>query len=79
MQPTIELTEQSAAHGYAVTPHLAARLFRDRAHLAETVDRLRGAGVDSAFVIAGDAPTPRPVRRRPGLLEELLPAIRSVR
>ena len=72
VQPTIELTEQLAAHGYAVTPHLAARLFRDRVHLADTVDRLRGAGVDSAFVIAGDGADPHgPFADALGLLEEL--------
>ncbi len=72
VQPTIELTEQLAAHGYAVTPHLAARLFRDRVHLADTVARLRGAGVDSAFVIAGDGADPHgPFADALGLLEEL--------
>ena len=63
VQPTIELTERLTAQGYTVTPHLASRLFRDRVHLTDTVNRLRGAGVNSAFVIAGDAAEPhRPVR-----------------
>ena len=31
---TVELTKRLAAHGYSVTPHLAARMFRDKAHLA---------------------------------------------
>jgi methylenetetrahydrofolate reductase (NADPH) len=72
VQPTIELTERLAAHGYAVTPHLAARLFLDRVHLADTVDRLRGAGVSNAFVIAGDGADPHgPFTDALGLLEEL--------
>jgi methylenetetrahydrofolate reductase (NADPH) len=39
-------------------PHLSARLVRDRVHLEETVDRLRGAGVHELFVPAGDASEP---------------------
>ena len=72
VQPTIELTERLTAQGYTVTPHLASRLFRDRVHLTDTVNRLRGAGVNSAFVIAGDAAEPiGPFADALGLLEEL--------
>lgn len=58
VQPTVELTERLVAHGYIVTPHLAARMFRDRAHLADTIARLRDGGVTGAFVIAGDVASP---------------------
>ena len=72
VQPTVELAERLAAHGYTVTPHLAARLFRHREHLADTVDRLRGAGVCSAFVVAGDVDaSPGPFADALDLLEEL--------
>ena len=72
VQPTVELAERLAAHGYTVTPHLAARMFRDREHLADTVDRLRGAGVCSAFVVAGDGDAPHgPFADALALLEEL--------
>jgi methylenetetrahydrofolate reductase (NADPH) len=37
VEPTIDLTERLVAHGHLVTPHLAARMFRDRAHLADTM------------------------------------------
>ena len=53
--PTLELAERFAAHGYTVVPHLSARLVRDRAHLAELVQRLDAMGVRDVFVIAGDA------------------------
>ena len=56
--PTLELTERLAGHGYRVAPHLAARLIRDRAQLADVVARLRAAEVDSVFVVAGDAAEP---------------------
>ena len=72
LTPTIELAERLRRHGFVATPHLAARLVRDRAHLADIVARLRAAGVDSVFVIGGDAA--EPAGRFPdalSLLEEL--------
>lgn len=56
--PTIALTEQLAARGYRLVPHLSARVVRDDAHLAELVARLRAAGVEDVFVPAGDADPP---------------------
>lgn len=56
LNATLSLAETLAAAGYRVVPHLSARLVRDRAHLDEVVDRLRG--IREIFVIAGDAHTP---------------------
>jgi len=56
LAPTLELTERLCGHGYAAAPHLAARLVRDGAHLDDIIARLREAGVQSVFVIGGDAP-----------------------
>ncbi len=58
LEPTLELTERLAKQGYAVTPHLAARMMRDRAQLSEVCDRLTTAGVTSVFVPAGDQTPP---------------------
>jgi len=58
LEPTLELAEQLAGHGYAVVPHLAARHVRDRSHLAELVERLRTSGVTDVLVMAGDAAQP---------------------
>jgi methylenetetrahydrofolate reductase (NADPH) len=55
LTPTIELAERLSGHGFAATPHLAARLVRDAAHLADIVARLREADVTGVFVIGGDA------------------------
>jgi methylenetetrahydrofolate reductase (NADPH) len=55
---TLNLTERLLGHGYQVSPHLAARLFVDDAHVADVVARLREAGVTSVFVVGGDAPNP---------------------
>ena len=58
LTPTVELAERLSGHGFAATPHLAARLVRDKAHLTDIVARLRAAGVTSVFVIGGDAAEP---------------------
>ena len=58
LDATLELTERLTRAGYATVPHLSARLVRDRAHLAELLDRLHGGGVRELFVLAGDAKEP---------------------
>jgi len=69
IESTVELAERLAGHGYRVVPHLSARLLRDRAHLAELVERLRAVGVDDVFMPAGDADPPA------GVYEAALPAL----
>jgi methylenetetrahydrofolate reductase (NADPH) len=76
LDATLGLAEQLAPRGYAVVPHLSARLVRDRPHLDEIVARLRAIRVDEVFVIAGDA------RQRAGEFEgaaELLTAMGELR
>jgi methylenetetrahydrofolate reductase (NADPH) len=55
---TIDLAERLAGHGYAVVPHLSARLIRDESHLKEVLAALVAMGVKDVFVIAGDAREP---------------------
>ena len=57
-EPSVDLAARLAGDGYSVAPHLAAKQIRDAAHLSDLVARLRDAGVDSVFVIGGDAPEP---------------------
>lgn len=58
LDTTLDCAERLLAKGYRVTPHLAARMVRDRAHLTDLVDRLVALGVDDVFVPAGDADPP---------------------
>jgi methylenetetrahydrofolate reductase (NADPH) len=58
IESTIDLAEQMAAAGHAAVPHLSAHMIRDRAHLAELLDRCRAAGLRDAFVVGGDAKDP---------------------
>lgn len=57
-EPTVDLAIRLVRHGYRAAPHLAARLVRDRAHLADIGARLREAGVTGVVVIGGDAAEP---------------------
>jgi methylenetetrahydrofolate reductase (NADPH) len=55
LEPTLDLAERLAGHGYAVVPHLAARRVSGRTELAEISERLTGKQVTRVFVPAGDA------------------------
>ena len=54
IEATLALAERLAAGGYAVVPHLAARLVRDEPHLNEILARLDAIG-GRVFVVAGDS------------------------
>jgi methylenetetrahydrofolate reductase (NADPH) len=58
IEATVALCEQLQAHGFRAVPHVSARMIRDRAHLADLIAWLEGAGVDRAFVVGGDAKEP---------------------
>lgn len=58
LEATLDLVERLAKQGYTTVPHLAARMVRDRAQLAEICDRLVGVGVRTVFVPAGDKTPP---------------------
>src|SRR6185295_17105617 len=58
IESTVALCEELQALGFRAVPHLSARMIRDRAHLAELIAWLEGAGVDRAFVVGGDAKEP---------------------
>jgi len=77
---TIDLTERLSARGYTVTPHLAARMFRDKAHLADTAARLTDQAIHGIFVIGGDSPEAAgPFTDALALLEQLATSGHSFR
>jgi len=55
---TLEHAERLRALGHGVTPHVAARMVRDRDHLDELLERAAAAGIDDLFVVGGDAAEP---------------------
>jgi methylenetetrahydrofolate reductase (NADPH) len=58
LETTLDVSEWIAARGHEVTPHLSARMVRDRAHLADLLARMRSLGIRTVFVVGGDAETP---------------------
>lgn len=58
LDATLALTEALTQRSFRVVPHLAARLVRDDAHLAEILHRLDAAGVQDVFLVTGDSERP---------------------
>jgi len=58
LEATIEWTENAAAEGYEIVPHIAARYVEDADHLDEVAGRIVEAGVDDIFVPGGDREEP---------------------
>lgn len=58
LEPTLATATALAAQGYAVAPHVPARLVAGPEELDTVVSRLEAAEVDRIFLIAGDAEEP---------------------
>jgi methylenetetrahydrofolate reductase (NADPH) len=58
IETTVDLAIELEQAGLRAIPHLSARMIRDRAHLADLLDRLDAAHIDRAFVVGGDADEP---------------------
>ena len=71
LEATLELAERLNAQGYAVVPHLAARMVTGRPELAEICARLTGQGITRVFVPGGDAEPAGDYHDSVALLEDL--------
>ncbi len=71
IESTLELCGSLTARGHPSTPHLAARMVRDRSHLADVLERCRAAGIRDAFVIGGDG-------RRRGEFHDAISLLRTM-
>ena len=58
IERTVERSEDAAAMGYEVVPHIAARYVEGPEHLEEVARRLTEAGVTDIFVPGGDKEDP---------------------
>lgn len=54
IEATIDLAIELQRTGYRVTPHLAAKLIQDLAHLDSIIDQLAGEGINTVLVVGGD-------------------------
>ncbi|WP_248580272.1 methylenetetrahydrofolate reductase [Nocardioides sp. InS609-2] len=71
LEATLDLAERLTGHGYAVVPHLAARMISGRTELGEIADRLTGKGITRVFVPGGDAEPAGDYQDALGVLEDL--------
>jgi len=55
---TLALCARLIDRGFRVTPHVAAKCVKDKAHLRSIMAELGRLGVESMFVPGGDRPTP---------------------
>lgn len=55
---TLDLSARLAKRGFKVVPHVAAKMVRNRQHLAEIIARLNDLPIISIFVPGGDAESP---------------------
>jgi methylenetetrahydrofolate reductase (NADPH) len=55
---TVEVAARVRGQGHEAVVHLAARMVRDADHLDALLERMRAAGIDDVFLVAGDAPAP---------------------
>jgi methylenetetrahydrofolate reductase (NADH) len=58
LDATLEFAEGLAREGFAVVPHLAARLIVDESHLKDTLQKLQTIKIHDVLVIAGDVSQP---------------------
>jgi methylenetetrahydrofolate reductase (NADPH) len=56
LDASLDTAETLRRDGFGVVVHLAARMVVDPTHLDRLLERMEAAGLDRAFVIAGDAP-----------------------
>ena len=59
IEKTVQRSEEAAARGYDVVPHIAARYIEDRDELDEIATRLQDVGVTDIFVPGGDREEPK--------------------
>ncbi len=71
IESTVELCEALIDRGFPATPHLAAHMIRDRAHLERLLDRCRVAGMRDVFIVGGDAKEPGEYRDGVSLLRAM--------
>lgn len=73
LDATRRLTDVLRAAGHPTVPHLAARVVESRDHVGRLARWIADSGIDSVFVVGGDAPTPAgPYHDAASLLRELL-------
>ena len=81
IEATLELCESFLSKGHTTIPHFAARMVESEEHVALIVKRIESLGIETVFIIGGDADQRGPFNDAPGLLRSFLdknPKIKTV-
>lgn len=81
IEATLELCENFLAKGHTTIPHFAARMVESEEHVNQIVKRVEALGIETVFIIGGDADQRGPFTDAPGLLRSFLdknPSIKTV-
>jgi len=81
IEATLELCENFSTKGHTVIPHFAARMVESEEHVTRIVKRVEVLGIETVFIIGGDADQRGPFTDAPGLLRSFLdnnPSIKTV-
>lgn len=81
IEATLELCESFLSKGHTTIPHFAARMGESEEHVAQIVKRIESLGIETVFIIGGDADQRGPFNDAPGLLRSFLdknPKIKTV-
>ena len=81
IEATLELCEKFLSKGHNTIPHFAARMVESEEHVTRIVKRIEPLGIETVFIIGGDADQRGPFNDAPGLLKSFLdknPTIKTV-
>ena len=81
IEATLELCEKFLSKGHNTIPHFAARMVESEEHVTRIVKRIETLGIETVFIIGGDADQRGPFNDAPGLLHSLLdknPTIKTI-
>ena len=81
IEATLELCEKFLSKGHNTIPHFAARMVESEEHVTRIVKRIETLGIETVFIIGGDADQRGPFNDAPGLLNSFLdknPTIKTV-
>ena len=81
IEATLELCEKFLSKGHNTIPHFAARMVESEEHVTRIVKRIETLGIETVFIIGGDADHRGPFNDAPGLLNSFLdknPTIKTI-
>ena len=72
IEATLELCENFLDNGHSTIPHFAARMVESEEHVTQIIKRIETLGIETVFIIGGDADQRGPFTDAPSLLRSFL-------